>query len=114
MGGADSIAEMSAPSSVYTTINLSATTGYFSGATNFTAPANGWIEATVVPVSNSAALLITSIAPIGGGFGGGYRVSAFVPVKKGDEITIYMGGGTSSSEAKFFYSVGSAKELELI
>lgn len=108
------IAEMAMPSDVYTTIPLSATTGYFSGATNFTAPANGWVEATVVPAESKAAILITNISPMGGGFGGSYRATSLVPVKKNDAITIYMEGGTSSSEAKFYYSVGDAKALGLI
>ena len=114
MGGADSIAEMSAPSSVYENIVIN----HNDWAINsYTAPANGFIIFTQKTTSSGGNMLI-NLSKVDVNFANctklsGERVSAYLAVRKGDSCSIRSVYGTVES-CTFIYSIGSAKKLGLI
>ena len=114
-GGADSIAEMSAPSSVYLAQsypNVSAWTD-----NTYIAPSDGYINVVTAASSVSSTAIIALSSPtirqtnlVNSGNG----CYTYIPVVGGQTIHIGRGKYHSNMVVYFFYSIGSAKKLGLI
>lgn len=97
---------MGMPSSTYVDLTLGA-----SGAT-YTAPANGWFSfskqtnGTNQYLSIKTDLLGTEVKAPSSGSG----LTTFIPVRKGDVITVWYNAGGTTNYFKFIYAKGSESE----
>ena len=100
------MAGASMPSNKYINLTLGAS------GTTYTAPANGWFCVNTGNVAGSvtiynANLGMGTMSPAISGWGGGV---AFLPVKKGDIVTIWYSNGAEIF--RFVYAVGSESEAQ--
>lgn len=114
-GGADSIAEMSAPSSVYLTQSYSNVSAWTENT--YVAPSDGYINVRTLGSSMSG----TAVIAIGGPtvrqsnlINSGSNCATYIPVVGGQTINIGRGKAHTNMVVYFFYNIGSAKKLGLI
>lgn len=114
-GGADSIANMSAPSSVYLTQsypNVSAWT-----ENTYIAPSDGYINVRTLASSISGTAIIAVSGPTirqSNLVNSSSNCYTYMPVVGGQTITISRGKAHTNLIVYFFYSIDSAKKLGLI